>query len=257
MHQSNYDISIDYFAILGVHYNACEKTVKLAYRKMARRYHPDVSKIHNATEKFQEVSEAYEVLSRFRDSYCRDYNLSSRQRHQRSSSTKTQSNSDKEKKYARYTQKTIDGKNRQITYPLTLRYAIRLLKIGFFYIPGLKVKMKFTREAFTGRVFRLKGKGYMGLFGGESGDFLVSFSIKLDGLRWTLKEADLYGTISVAEILLRIGSTLDLDSPSGLISVTVPLNYAAETYIKIDNMGLPADADNRAGHLYLKLKSLS
>ncbi len=50
------------------------------------------------------------------------------------------------------------GKDRVITYPLTLRYAIRLLKIGYFYIPGLKVKMKFTREAFADKTFRLKGK---------------------------------------------------------------------------------------------------
>jgi len=73
MLNTRYDISKDYFALLGVHHQACEKTIKQAYRKMARRYHPDVSKIHNATEKFQEIAEAYEVLTRFRDAYWRDF----------------------------------------------------------------------------------------------------------------------------------------------------------------------------------------
>ncbi len=78
MLNKRYDASKDYFALLGVHQQACEKTIKQAYRKMARRYHPDVSKIHNATEKFQEISEAYEVLTKFRDAYWRDYSRTHR-----------------------------------------------------------------------------------------------------------------------------------------------------------------------------------
>src|SRR3989440_8934066 len=52
----------DYYKILGVERNAAEEDIKKAYRKLARKYHPDVSKEANAKEKFQEVSEAYETL---------------------------------------------------------------------------------------------------------------------------------------------------------------------------------------------------
>src|SRR5712691_6517737 len=52
----------DYYKILGVPRGANEDEIKKAYRKLARKYHPDVSKEANAKEKFQDVSEAYETL---------------------------------------------------------------------------------------------------------------------------------------------------------------------------------------------------
>src|SRR5438270_10922913 len=52
----------DYYATLGVERGATDDDVKKAYRKLARKYHPDVSKEADAEEKFKEVGEAYETL---------------------------------------------------------------------------------------------------------------------------------------------------------------------------------------------------
>ncbi|MFV3404529.1 MULTISPECIES: curved DNA-binding protein [Pseudomonas] len=52
----------DYYKILGVEPGADEKAIKAAYRKLARKYHPDVSKESGAEDKFKEANEAYEVL---------------------------------------------------------------------------------------------------------------------------------------------------------------------------------------------------
>ena len=53
----------DYYEILGVSRDADAATIKSAYRKLARKYHPDVNKTKEAEEKFKDINEAYEVLS--------------------------------------------------------------------------------------------------------------------------------------------------------------------------------------------------
>lgn len=53
----------DYYEILGVSRDADSNTIKSAYRKLARKYHPDVNKTKEAEEKFKDINEAYEVLS--------------------------------------------------------------------------------------------------------------------------------------------------------------------------------------------------
>ncbi len=53
----------DYYSILGVEPDADKKAIKTAYRRLARKYHPDVSDEKDAEQRFKDISEAYEVLS--------------------------------------------------------------------------------------------------------------------------------------------------------------------------------------------------
>src|SRR3989338_3354130 len=52
----------DYYKTLGVEKNASQDEIKSAYKKLAKKYHPDVSKEHDAAEKFKEINEAAAVL---------------------------------------------------------------------------------------------------------------------------------------------------------------------------------------------------
>ena len=53
----------DYYKILGVDRTADDKAIKAAYRKLARKHHPDVAKGKDSGDRFREINEAYEVLS--------------------------------------------------------------------------------------------------------------------------------------------------------------------------------------------------
>src|SRR5687768_928352 len=53
----------DYYDVLGVDRKASQEDIRKAYRKLARRYHPDTNKEPGAEERFKEISEAHDVLS--------------------------------------------------------------------------------------------------------------------------------------------------------------------------------------------------
>ena len=56
-------MSEDLYAILGIEKNASEDEIKKAYRKLAKKYHPDVNKTKEAEEKFKQINDAYSILS--------------------------------------------------------------------------------------------------------------------------------------------------------------------------------------------------
>src|SRR5271163_2921619 len=53
----------DYYEVLGVSHDADQDAIRSAYRKLARKYHPDLNSDEDAEERFKELGEAYEVLS--------------------------------------------------------------------------------------------------------------------------------------------------------------------------------------------------
>ncbi len=63
----------DYYALLEIATNSTEKDIRKAYRRLAKKYHPDINKSKNAHEKFIEISEAYEFLIHHSQRYKKGY----------------------------------------------------------------------------------------------------------------------------------------------------------------------------------------
>jgi len=253
MNSVRFDAQKNYFAQLGVASHDCDATIKKAFRRLARRYHPDVSQHPAAKEKFQAISEAYEVLRKHRSDYwqafCRHQSRHCDNRTDHTSSSFSQ-NASRRDWNAHAHQAPVRGKDRHITFPVTLRYAIRLLKEGYFYMPSIRVRMKFTREAFLGKTFRLRGKGYPGLFGGEPGDYWVRFELRHPGVEWQLEGNDLYGQVAVPPRLLVPGQEVTIQAPTGATRIKIPTNYQSSDYICVSQQGLPGDHRHRPGNLY-------
>ena len=252
MNPVRFDAQKNYFAQLGVASHDCDATIKKAFRRLARRYHPDVSQHPAAKEKFQAISEAYEVLRKHRTDYWQAFCRHQSQRAEKQRSPFSQP-APRRGAAAHTTQAPVRGKDRYITFPLTLRYAIRLLKNGYSFMPSIRVRMKFTRDAFLGKTFRLRGKGYPGLFGGAPGDYWVRFELRHPGVEWQLEGSDLYGQVAVPPRLLVPGQEVTIQAPTGATRITIPANYQSADYICVSQQGLPGDHRHRPGDLYASL----
>lgn len=247
-----FDTDKDYYAILGVA-QACElAAIKAAFRKLAKQYHPDISDHPLATSRFQEVSEAYEVLSRHRQAY--DAAILALNQSNPASPTATHS-SWKHTSWQRFDHWTADnhkGRDRNMVYPITLKYAFKLLREGRFFIPSLKTHLVFDSSALTNKQFRFPGKGFPSVFGGPAGDYIVSFKLTHHA-PFKIRGGDLYMLLKVPRSIWSSGGTLYYDTPSGLFKVTIPKEIAIGSYIRFKNKGLPADRYQNGGHLYGKI----
>jgi curved DNA-binding protein len=258
-----FDAEKDYYSVLGVA-QACELSViKAAFRKLAKQYHPDVSNHPLATSRFQEVSEAYEVLSRHRQAYdAAVLSLSQAAQHAQQKRRHARQNSDNRneptqnqhssEQFDHWTEQTGRGRDRNMVYPLTLKYAFRLLREGSFMVPSLNTFLPFDSSALSNKEFRFPGKGFPSLFGGPAGDYIVSFKLTHHA-PFKIRGGDLYMLIKVPLQIWKTGGEIYYDTPSGLFKVNIAKEVKEGSYIRFKNKGLPADRYQPGGHLYAKV----
>src|SRR5437660_1777917 len=186
----------DYYRILGVDRKADDKTIKSAYRRLARKHHPDVAKGKDSPDRFKEINEAYEVLSdpekrRRYDSLGPDW-----QRYTQAppgggpgGGFRVEYGGDIGAGGAGtrgdlYLSVTVaphpfferKGDDIHLTLPVTAPEAALGTSIEVPTLRG-KVSMKIPPATSSGRTFRLPGYGMPRLKGGGAGDQLVAVRI--------------------------------------------------------------------------------
>ena len=264
----------DYYAALGVDKKASADDVKKAYRKLARKYHPDVSKEKNAKEKFQEVSEAYETLKdpEKRAAYDQlgsyqpgqDFRPPPDWEQQFSGGGFSFDEVDLADLFAGLgggsrgfrggararPDMPIPGEDYEVAARITLEQAYEgtMLELNL-QIPEYDAQGRMRRvpHAFTARIpkgvssgerLRLPGKGGKGMNGGRDGDLYLNVEIVPHRV-YRVSGRDLYLDLPLAPWEAVLGATVEIPTPGGSVRLKIRPGTQAGQQLRLAKRGLP------------------
>jgi len=254
---------IDYYKILGISKDATQEDIKKAYRKLARKYHPDLNKNNpNAQEKFQEINEANEVLSnpdkrKRYDEYGENWKYAEELEKQKKRQTKEQSGtregtfwySDDNtsgfsdffeelfgNRYRNYN-RAMRGKDYESELHLTLRQAAEEQK-QILNLNGKNIRITIPAGVADGQVIKLRGYGEPGKGDAPDGDLYITFRIKEDP---TFKRIgnDLYTTTTIDLYTAVLGGEIILDTLNGKVKVKIKAGTQNNSRIRLKEKGFP------------------
>lgn len=254
---------IDYYKILGISKDATQEDIKKAYRKLARKYHPDLNKDNpNAQEKFQEINEANEVLSnpekrKRYDEYGENWKYAEELEKQKKRQTKEQSGtregtfwySDDNtsgfsdffeelfgNRYHNYN-RAMRGKDYESELHLTLRQAAEEQK-QILNLNGKNIRITIPAGVADGQVIKLRGYGEPGKGDAPDGDLYITFRIKEDP---TFKRIgnDLYTTTTIDLYTAVLGGEIILDTLNGKVKVKIKAGTQNNSKIRLKEKGFP------------------
>jgi curved DNA-binding protein len=260
----------DYYKILGVARGAGDDEIKKAYRKLARKYHPDVSKEANAKEKFQDVSEAYETLKDKEKRAAYDSLGSHRpgqdfrpppdwfSRFGRGGAGAGAAEedlggidlSDLFESFGRGFQRRefkIPGEDYEVTVPLALEELARGVEREF-KIGERSLRARIPRGATDGERLRLRGKGGPGANGGPPGDLYLTISV-LPHLLFRPNGHDLDLDVPVAPWEAALGAQIEIPTLAGEVAMKLPPGSKSGQKLRLAGKGLPKPGGG-AGDLY-------
>jgi curved DNA-binding protein len=271
----------DYYKVLGVERNAGEDDIKKAYRKLARKYHPDVSKEANAKEKFQEVSEAYETL-RDKEKRAAYDSLGSGFRpgqdfrpppdwfdrfgSGRSEDLGGVDLSDLFESLGAFGRATGFGRGRggrrgptmafpgedyEVPVRLTLDEAFHGTERTVQLDGGRSFTARIPRGATDGQRLRLKGKGAPGANGGPPGDLYLQIHLEPHPL-FRVSGHDLDLEVPLAPWEAALGAQVEIPTMEGRVTMKVPPGSKAGQKLRLAGKGLPRPGGG-AGDLYAVL----
>lgn len=258
---------IDYYKILGVDKNASAAEIKKAYRKLARKYHPDLNPNDKEAEiKFKQLNEANEVLSNpeFRTKYDKygehwkdgeAYDQARRQGQKENASYHSQQSRfegfDSEE-YSdffesmfgnAFTGSSRRGKvkyrgqdyNAQIQLNLTDVYKTQKQVLT---VNGKNIRLTIPAGVSNGQIIKIKGKGSPGINGGPNGDLFIEFKI-VNNTPFKRDGNHLYRTVNLDLYKAILGGTLTIDTFDGKVKLTIKPLTQNETQVKLKGKGFP------------------
>ena len=279
----------DYYEIMGVKRDATQDDIKRAYRKLARKYHPDVSKEARAEERFKELGEAYEVLKDPEKRAAYDQ-LGSNWKSGQEFRPPPDWDSGFEFRGGGFTPggsaafseffESLFGRGGSpgaragarafhargedhhakvlIDVEDAFNGATRVITLqvpeldaqGHVRMRERSLNVKIPKGIKPGQQIRLAGQGAPGVGQGGSGDLYLEVKFKPHAL-FRFEGSDLYLDLPVAPWEAALGGTAKVRTPGGVVDLTIPAGSAGGRKLRLKGRGIPASPP---GDLYVVLK---
>lgn len=279
---------IDYYKILGLDKNAKDEDIKKAYRKLARKHHPDVNpNDKSAKEKFQQINEANEVLgdpdkrAKY-DKYGKDWMHAEefeKARQQRSQyqgqagqggqqwrqSTGNFSEGDFSEFFESMfggesfsrrssgSQVKFKGQDFNAELHLDLKDVYRTQK-QTLTVNGKNIRITIPAGVENGQTIRITGHGGPGVNGGPAGGLYITFQINQHPV-FRREKNDLYRNIDLDVYTAVLGGEIEAETFEGKVKIKVNPGTQNETKVKLKGKGFPVyKKDGEFGDLYITYK---
>lgn len=269
---------IDYYQVLGLDKGASEADIKKAYRKLARKYHPDLNPgDQDANRKFQQINEAHEVLSdpdkrKKYDQYGQDWQHAeqfeqarrAQQQQGRSEEAFTYEGGFEEGAFsdffeamfggarqARGGRRGFRGQDLHAELPLSLREAYHT-HTRTLNLRGKQIRITVAAGIADGQKIRLKGYGAPGMNGGPAGDLYITFTVTPDP-RYQRKGDDIYIAEELPLYTAVLGGEHIVETLGGRVKLQVPPLTQNNATVRLKGKGFPVyRQEGKFGDLYVR-----
>ena len=267
---------IDYYKVLGLAKTASAKDVKSAYRKLARKYHPDLNpKDTEAEKKFKQINEANEVLSdpekrkKF-DQYGKDwehaeeFEKAKAQRQSTGGSRQYANSGGQEGDFSDYFESMFGGsgfgrQERQVKFrgqDFNAELRLNLTDVSETHkrtltVNGKNIRITIPAGIEDGQTIKIKGYGGEGLNGGPKGDLLITFSLA-NNTEFKREGANLYKTVEIPLTKSVLGGEITIDTLNGKVKLKVKPETQNGAQVKLKSKGFPVyKKEGQLGNLFI------
>ncbi len=255
---------VDYYKILGIDKTATDKEIKKAYRKLARKYHPDLNPNNKEAEKkFKEINEANEVLSNTEnrkkyDKYGKDwqhgeeFKKAQQQNKRQYQQQGFGGGGYSEQDFSDYFESMFGGGSGFSGQRSGVKYkgqdfnAALKLNLKDVYkshkqvltVNNSNIRLTIPAGIENGQVIKITGKGGMGVNGGPNGDLYIKFSIT-NRTQFRRDRNNLYTSVDLDLYTAILGGEITIDTFSAKVKLKITPGTQNETKVKLKGKGFP------------------
>ena len=254
---------IDYYKVLGLSKTATEKEIKNAYRKLARKYHPDLNPDNKESElKFKEINEANEVLSNLENRKKYDKNGENwkngeqfetpKSQRQQNSQYQSDQQGYSNQEYSDFFESMFQGgtsssrqresaKFRGQDYNAELQLDLKDVYTSqqqVLTVNNKKIRLTIPAGVENQQVIKIKGKGEQGMNGGPNGDLYIKFIIN-NHTEFKREGNNLFQNVTLDFYTAILGGDITVDTFNDKVKLKIKLGTQNESKVKLKGKGFP------------------